>query len=61
MLHDIRVRVFSVFNHACVSADATQCMFRQLMCKIADLSDKDKDVPFVKDFTDKEYLSVVND
>ena len=53
--------LFSVFNYACVSADAAQCMLRQTMCKIAHLSDKDKDVPFDKDSSDEEDLSAVND
>ena len=35
-------------------------MFRQLIYKIADTSDKDKDVPLDKHFTGEEDLYVVN-
>ena len=53
--------LFIIFNYACVSSDVSQSMFRQLMCKIDDMSDKDKDAPFGEHFSDEEDLSAVNE
>ena len=62
MLHDVRARLlFSVFNHACVSADGAHHMFGELMRKIDDMSDGDKDVSFDDQFSDVECLSTVNE
>ena len=62
MLYDVKARVsISVFNHARVSAYAAWCVFRQLICKMSDSSDKDKAEPFDKDFADEEDLFAVSE
>ena len=60
--HEIRSRLlFSVFNHACDSADGAQHMFGELLRKMDNVSEGDKNVAFDEQFADVENISVINE